>query len=130
MTEIGFEKYWTEIKNPVLRTEISKCRLSNHRLIIQTGRNKDMPKELRFSPFCPCAVETEMHFLLTWSVYNSLRTEMMLSISILKPSFSFYTNEEIFQLLLSIIDKFKTYMYISNAFELRTFLCSYPKMFT
>ena len=127
-TEIGFEKYLTEIKNPVLRTEITKFRLSNHRLMIETGRHKNIPKELRFCPFCPCAVETEMHFLLLCPVYNSLRTEMMLPISILKPSFTFYTKEEKFQFLLSNIDKFSTCKYISKAFELRTFLCSYPKM--
>jgi hypothetical protein len=127
-TEIGFEKYLTEIKNPVLRTEITKFRLSNHRLMIETGRHKKIPKELRFCPFCPGAVETEMHFLLLCPVYNSLRTEMMLPISILKPSFTFYTKEEQFQFLLSNIDKFSTGKYISKAFELRTFLCSYPKM--
>ena len=47
-TEIGFKKNLTEINNPVLRTEITKFRLSNHRLMIETGRHKSIPKELRF----------------------------------------------------------------------------------
>ena len=94
--------------------------------MIETGRHKNIPKELRFCPFCPCAVETEIHFLLLCPVYNSLRSEMMLPINILKPSFIFYTNEEKFHFLLSNIDKFNTYKYISKAFELRTFLKFLP----
>ena len=43
-TEIGFEKYLIEIKNPALRTEITKFRLSNHSLMIETGRYKNIPK--------------------------------------------------------------------------------------
>ena len=127
-TEIGFEKYLTEIKNPLLRIEMTKFRLSNHSLMIEIGRHKNIPKELRFCPFCPCAIETEMHFLLLCPAYESLRSEMLERINILKPSFIFYTNEEKLQYLLSNIDNFNTYKYISKAFELRTFLSSNPKM--
>ena len=92
-TEIGLEKYLTEIKNIPLRIEMTKFRLSNHSLMIEIGRHKGIPKELRFCPFCPQAVETEVHFLLLCPVYDLLRTEMMRSTNILKPTFAFYTNE-------------------------------------
>ena len=39
-TEIGFEKYLSEIKNPFLRIEMTKFRLSNHNLMIEIGRHK------------------------------------------------------------------------------------------
>ena len=69
-TEIGFEKYLSEIKNPSLRIEMTKFRLSNHKLMIEIGRHKNIPKELRFCPFCPNVVETEMHFILHCPVYD------------------------------------------------------------
>ena len=96
--------------------------------MIEIGRHKNIPKELRFCPFCPNVVETEMHFILHCLVYEPLRTGMIVPISIVKPSFTFYTNEEKLQYLLSNIHNFNTYKYISKAFELRTFLSSYPKM--
>ena len=37
---IGFEKYSSDIKNLKIRIQISKCMLSNHNLMIETGRQK------------------------------------------------------------------------------------------
>ena len=127
-TEIGLEKYLTEIKNISLRIEMTKFRLSNHSLMIETGRHKGIPKELRFCPFCHHAVETEVHFILICPIYDLLRTEMMRSINILKPSFAFYTNEEKLQYLLCNTDNLNICKYISNAFKLRNFLNSNPKV--
>ena len=61
--QIGPEKYLTEIKNPSTRKQVSKLRLSNHTLLIETGRHQKIPKEIGFCPFCQNAVETEIHFL-------------------------------------------------------------------
>ena len=36
-TEIGFEKYLSEITNPSLRIEMTKFGLSNHKLMIEIG---------------------------------------------------------------------------------------------
>ena len=129
-TEIGLEKYLSEIKNPVLRTEMTKFRLSNHNLMIEVGRHKGIPKELRFCSFCPNDVETEIHFLLLCPVYNLLRSEIIGPINNSKPSFRFYTNEEKLQYLLTGTVSLKTCKYISNAFKLRSFLNSNPKMLT
>ena len=43
-TEIGIEGYLSEIKDYKLRTQVAKLRLSNHTLLIETGRHKKIPK--------------------------------------------------------------------------------------
>ena len=58
-TEIGFEKYLSNIRNPTKRAILTKFRLLNHKLMIEAGRYKNIPKEMRFCPFCPNKVETE-----------------------------------------------------------------------
>ena len=60
---------------------MTKFRLSNHSLMIEIGRHKEIPKERRFCPFCPNSVETEIHFLLLCPVYDLLRREVMGSIN-------------------------------------------------
>ena len=38
--DLGFEKYLTDIKNIHTRINVTKFRLSNHKLMIETGRHK------------------------------------------------------------------------------------------
>ena len=127
-TKIGFETYLAKIKNPTIRIEMSKFRLSNHNLMIEIGRHKHTPRELRFCPFCCNLVETELHFLLVCPTYTALRIKMLEPIILLRPSFVFYTNEEKFQFLLSNVADFGICKHISKFFELRTFLNSHHKM--
>ena len=61
--EKGQEKYLTEIKNKPLRKQVTRFRLSNHSLMIETGRHRNIPKEQRNCPFCEDQVENEVHFL-------------------------------------------------------------------
>ena len=42
----------------------TKFRLSNHNLMIEKGRHRNVDESLRFCPFCPNTVEDEIHFLL------------------------------------------------------------------
>ena len=44
--EIGFEKYLSDIKNPIKRVILTKFRLSNRKLMSEAGYI-DMPKEIR-----------------------------------------------------------------------------------
>ena len=92
-TEIGFEKYLTEIKSPTVRTQLTKYRLSNHNLMIETGRFTNIHKEQRFFPFCPNTVETEIPFCLKCPTYESLRTETLAPIIRTKPTFRSYTEK-------------------------------------
>merc|ERR1712240_795106 len=64
-TETGYEKYLVNVRNFSIRSHVTKFRLSNHRLAIETGRHTTpkTPKEERFCQFCPGKVEDEYHFL-------------------------------------------------------------------
>ena len=62
-TEIGMEKYIMEIKNVTIRSHVTKFRLSNHRLAIETGRHDGTLREERCCSFCPGKIENEYHFL-------------------------------------------------------------------
>ena len=127
-TEIGQEKYLSNIKNPSIRKVVTKFRLSNHTLLIETGRHKNIPKDRRFCPFCPKTVETELHFLLECPCFNVPRSPMVEYVARLNPSYQHYSSYEKFRYLLSNSDHREIYNYISNAFKIRTFLIARPKM--
>ena len=48
---IGPESYLSQIKTPIIRTQLSKLRLSSHALMIETGRHNKISKEMRFALF-------------------------------------------------------------------------------
>ena len=64
------EKYLFELKNRKNRICLSRCRLSNHNLLIETGRHA-RPKIKRGNRkcfICPDEVENEVHFLTTCKI--------------------------------------------------------------
>ena len=75
-TQIGFEDYLNQIQSIPNRTSLTKFRLSNHSLMIETGRHQHIEKNLRFCPFCPRNIEDEFHFLLECQVFRTLRNEL------------------------------------------------------
>ena len=125
--EIGMEKYLSEIYNPVIRKGYTKFRLSNHNLNIEKGRHKNIPKELRFCPFCPNQVETEVHFLIECETYKTVKEATIQPIMDTVPNFAYYTKTEQFQYLLREELAPITAQYINNCFELRNFLVEKPK---
>ena len=76
-TEIGIEKYLIEIKNTNIRTQLTRFRLSNHNLMIEIGRHKGLARDQRYCPFCQNLTETEIHFLLNCSLYDTMRTRLI-----------------------------------------------------
>jgi len=64
--EYCLENYLSLTSNPNIRRLITKLRISDHNLRIETGRReKDMPQEKRICLICNNnQVENEMHFLL------------------------------------------------------------------
>ena len=52
---------------------MTKFRISNHTLAIETGRHKNVPAENRFCPTCVTKIETEEHFLRWCPKYKYLR---------------------------------------------------------
>lgn len=73
---IGMEKYLTEIRSLSERTYLSKLRLSNDRLCIESDRHKGVEAKFRFCPFCPRHVETEIHFMLDCVIYSHIREDL------------------------------------------------------
>ena len=79
-TEIGLENHLTKIKKwPNLGFLI-------HNLMIEYGRQKHIPRESPFCPFCCNTVDTEMPFLLICLIYTALRIKMINSLIFLRPS--------------------------------------------
>ena len=122
-TKIGLENYLTTISNPLIRRSVSKFRLSNHNLNIETGRYQNIPKEMRFCHFCRDIVECEVHFLVACPTYKALRDEILKC----KPSFAYYSQIEKFQYLLSDENILATSELIHNCFEVRNLLVKNPK---
>ena len=88
---VGIEPYLKEIRNPQLRFELSKFRLSNHKLMIEVGRHNNIPRMNRFCPFCQETMEDEIHFLSTCEQYTTLRATILRKCRDIKPNFPYYT---------------------------------------
>ena len=86
-TDIGPEKYLTEITNLQDRTNLTKIRLSNHTLMIEKGRHQKIDKSLRFCPFCKNCIEDELHFVMVCPVYKHQRNQLFKDIRGLYPAF-------------------------------------------
>ena len=79
-TTPGFETYLSEIQHIDQRIALTKFRLSNHCLRIETGRHERIEKNKRFCPFCPNQIEDEKHALLKCETYKIHRTDLFCSL--------------------------------------------------
>ena len=74
---IGIETYLTDIQNIKHRCVMTKLRLSNHPLLIETGRHCKIERQLRFCPFYPTMIEDEIHFLVQCTTYKEMRDKLL-----------------------------------------------------
>ena len=120
--EIGMQEYLTEIHNLTDRTSMSKFRLSNHRLMIETGRHKKIEKHNRKCPFCPQDIEDEVHFLTTCPSYYPIRENLFAKLQI--PNLNFYYDKYLmFEYLMTNKEAVKhTAKFLNSAFSVREFL--------
>ena len=88
--------------------------------MIETGRHNKLPKEMRFCPFWPTLVETEIHFLFQCSTYSIIRDIFHKTITENKPEFLWYTVDEKLEYIMTNIDE-NVAKYI-DSLEVRTFL--------
>merc|ERR1712082_16415 len=68
--------YLTTTTDPKLRKTLTKYRIGDHSLAIETGRHRQtwIPREDRICTSCPQGeVETELHFLLHCDKYKEIR---------------------------------------------------------
>ena len=76
----GFEKYLSILHNFQYRQVLSKFRISNHKLRIETGRYSRPLIELEDRVCNHCFsddIETEEHFLITCNFYNYSRKPLL-----------------------------------------------------
>lgn len=123
---IGYENYLSKITNPKIRTYITKLRLSNHSLMIETGRHKNISRGMRTCPLCHKGIEDEIHFLFSCPAYKTIRQELFISFNLEKPNFQFLSNNRKLEFLMAKIDK-NIGKFIFDCFEIRTFLRNNPK---
>ena len=125
-TDIGLEPYLLNIKNFDMRSKVTKFRLSNHKLRIETGRYEKIPKQERFCPFCPTEVEDEYHFLLNCPSFRHLRQQYLEPITSTITGFEMFPASIKMKNLMSKTD-FKIYKFIADGMDLRTFLTAKHK---
>ena len=70
------------MKNDVDRRNLTKIRVSSHKLMIEKGRHLKIPSNERFCPFCPNIIENEEHLLMSCQKYNDLRIDVLNNIAI------------------------------------------------
>ena len=69
------------------RQEITKFRISNHRLNIEVGRYKNVVRPLRFCTLCDHNdIEDEFHFILICPFYSDIRKMYIKQYIYQKPS--------------------------------------------
>ena len=122
----GREKYLSEIRNISIRQQVTKFRLSNHKLAIETGRHEGVERDERVCPFCPNEVEDEVHFLLKCPILKHLRDEYLEPLTCTVPGFEFFADDFKLKTILTDVE-LGTCKFIALATDLRNFLASKPK---
>ena len=131
-TDTGIERYLNHIKNTKDRIMFTKFRLSNHNLMIEKGRHRNIDKSLRFCPFCPNIVEDEIHFLIKCkcTCYSAARDVLFKTVveENKVPNFIYLETREQFKILLTHPDVVQhTAQYITKTMAIRDFLIAKHK---
>ena len=127
-TEIGLEKYLTEVTSVHDRTILTKLRLSNHSLMIEKGRHLNLEINQRLCPLCSLSIEDELHFVMFCNIYQYHRNLLLQEAKETNTGFQYLNAEGQFNKLLGDPKFAKTVAkYLSKCFETRTFLMSNPK---
>ena len=122
----GYESYLSNIKNLAIRKNVTKFRLSNHKLMIEAGRMKKLNSDERFCPFCPKMIEDELHFVLYCPVYSPKRTSLVDPIINQLHNARALTDRQKFEFIMCNMD-INLCKYISNSMDVREFLANNPK---
>ena len=118
------ENYLSNIKNVERWITLSKIRLSNHELMIETGRHQKLEVNQRDCPFCPGnLLEDGFHFLLTCKTFSCFRNELFLRVKHFVPRLEYIPIEQQLKILLTDgkLVNF-TGIYLQKSLELRRFI--------
>ena len=101
-THFCFEPYLTIIKDPYIKSLVTKFRISAHKLEIETGRYTNVAVENRICKCCALQhVENEQHFLLKCPLYAMPRTVYLSTVSSIVKHFDDLTLHDQFVYLMS-----------------------------
>jgi len=125
--EQGYEKYLTDTKNTTTRQNVTKFRLSNHKLMIEVGRHQGMDVNERFCPFCTHSIENELHFLFYCPTYHAQRTNFLNPISSQIRNFTLLPDTRKLELIMCSMDQ-NICNFISNSMEIREYLINKPRI--
>ena len=97
-----FEPYLNVIKDPVVRSHVTRFRISSHKLEIETGRYRKLAVDDRLCRCCSLhETENEEHFLLRCPLYESERILYISNISNNVNTFKNLGKSEQFQYVMS-----------------------------
>ena len=120
---VGIENYLKCIHNHNHRSELTKLRLSNHKLMVEVGRHQKILLENRFCPSCPNVVEDEIHFLINCELYREIRKPIIEKCNDLKQNFAYYSDQQKFIFIMkSPLLVFDLTRFISSAIKEKNLL--------
>ena len=126
----NMEKYLTVIKNPMSRQAMTRLRISNHTLFIESGRhtNPPIPPQERLCTLCNLRdVEDEPHFLITCSRFSHLKHNMLATANSINPCFKYLSSKDKSIYILTSTNENLiccSAKYIYNSMKLRSSLLS------
>ena len=74
------ESYFDVLQNKEIRKQLTKFRISNHKLMIETGRyqHSEIPADVCFCPVCATSeIENEEHFIINRKKYEVVREKFL-----------------------------------------------------
>lgn len=83
--QFSLQYYLTKSIPSTYKKQITRIRLSSHRLAIESGRHTNVPKERRLCKFCS-DIEDEFHFVLKCQQYREIRVKYIKKYYWKKPS--------------------------------------------
>ena len=123
-SEIREEPYLRIVKRIKDRISMTKFRLSNHTLMIEKGRHRDLDRDMRICPFCT-SVEDEIHFLTKCEAFRYIRADLLSKVeeTLNNRNIRYIEGKPLFELLFEqeavaqLVAK-----YLTTAMEIRDFL--------
>ena len=124
------ESYLSIIKKFKHRQALTKFRISNHILLIETGRYQrpKIPRHERICRFCSSGeIENESHFILKCKLFEELRPDLTNNIIVSERYFLMKNDEEKLNILLNSKHVIPTSKYIYKSFEILKEKLSYNR---
>ena len=118
------EKHLYIIKNFTQRRMFTQFRISNHKLEIENGRYKNIPRDQRLCEYCDSSeVEEEYHFALQCQNYKTTRDNSNPILkTIFQESLTIETKKKLFEQMISSSDQVVIFLmseFITKSFQKR-----------